>query len=99
MTNTEILLVRACKSYVPKPRLLSVHRRFYGSFSEAETEQGLIWLLAGICEKYDLIGVQALSQSIPLYDYLLEVLIYAIRFSKVDKFPTTFRHKNKWLKS
>jgi hypothetical protein len=95
MNNTEILLIRACKSYVPKPRLLSVHRRFYGDFSEAEAEQGLTWLLADICEKYDLIGIKAMCRSIPLYSSILEVLLYAIRFSKVTKFPEDFRHKNK----
>ena len=95
MDNTEILLVRACKSYFPKIRILSVHRRFYGKFTEAETEEALTWLLANICEKYGLISVLALSERLPLHRSMFELLLYTIRFSEVTKFPPSFKGKQK----
>ncbi len=96
MNNTEILLIRACKSYVPKPRLLSVHRRFYGKFSEAEAEQALNYLLSEICQKYNLLTVKTLVQTLPRnHNNLLSTLTAAIRFCKVTKFPEDIRHKNK----
>ena len=99
MNKYDALFIRACKSHNPGPRLNSVCRRFY--VADETSYPGIIRnRLAGICQRFDLIGVQDLIDKLDPSnawkyndddsDFRKEVLISTVRYAQVDKFPEDY---------
>ena len=100
MDKTEQLLVRACKSRNPYPRLYSVYRRFYCG-SRAKADFHLASILTRLCDRYLEISLSriisdlnpqnrclfGMSQDTDYWTSTLRVLISYIATAEASRFP------------
>jgi hypothetical protein len=99
MDKTTMLFIRACKSNAEEDRVMSVYRRFYLATANKETNLTHInYILCKIVEEYKLMTLsQLLTEMHPSRDWLYQedsvlerqhrVLLLAIRFADIKKFP------------
>lgn len=105
-----ILFIRACKSSKPKVRVKTLYKRSISNneYKDFDITKNLIIILSHICEKYKVKVIQDLIYGLsPLryryinlndesyYNYILEILITAIRTTFNEKFPKSIQ---KYLK-